>query len=157
MCAARLAEEFRPAAFAHDSASDTLVCPRGRRLALLKVHQHHGVSCAVYEATAADCQACESRLRCCPGSPGRRVERVIESEAMQSFQRRMETAEAQQLYDRRSEVAEFPRMWWKGTWKWRRFSVRGLVKAAKEALWLAIAYNVQQWIRLCGRPQFEAA
>jgi hypothetical protein len=48
-------------------------------------------------------------------------------------------------------------MWWKGTWKWRRFAVRGLVKTAKEALWLAIAYNVQQWIRLCWRPQLEAA
>jgi hypothetical protein len=69
----------------------------------------------------------------------------------------METAEAQQLYRRRSEVAEFPHMWWKGTWKWRRFSVRGLAKAAKEALWLAIAYNVQQWIRLRWRQQFEAA
>jgi hypothetical protein len=152
-----IAEEFWPAAFAHDPASNTLVCPQGRCLALLKVHQHHGLNCAVYEATAADCQACEARLRCCPGSPARCIERVIESEAMQSFQRRMETAEAQQLCHRRGEVAEFPHMWWKGTWKWRRFAVRGLVKTAKEALWLAIAYNVQQWIRLCWRPQLEAA
>jgi len=152
-----IAEEFRPAAFAHDPASDTLVCPRGRGLTLVKVGQHHGVRCNVYEASAADCQACEAKLRCCPRSPARRIERVIESEAMQNFQRRMQTEEARQIYSRRSEVAEFPHMWWKGTWKWRRFSVRGLAEAAKEAVWLAIAYNVQQWIRLCWRAQLKAA
>jgi len=153
-----IAEEFRPAAFVHDPASDTLSCPRGRCLALVKIRQHHGVSCKVYQASAADCQACEVKLLCCPRSAaGRQVERVIESEAIQSFQRRMETAEAKQIYSRRSEVAEFPHMCWKGTWKWRRFSVRGLAKAAKEALWLAISYNVQQWIRLCWRPQLKAA
>jgi hypothetical protein len=75
---------------------------------------------------------------------------------MQSFQRRMETADARQIYNRRSEVAEFPHMWWKGTWKWRRFSVWGLAKAGKEALWLAITYNVQQWIRLSWIPQRKA-
>lgn len=153
-----IAEEFRPAAFVDDPASGTLICPQGRPLALVKVRQHHGVSCNVYQASAADCQACEVKPGCCRGSAGgRQVERVIESEAIQSFQRRMETAEAQKIYSRRSEVAEFPHMWWKGTWKWRRFSVRGLAKAAKEALWLAIAYNVQQWMRLCWKPGLQTA
>lgn len=153
-----IAAEFRPAAFVHDPASDTLICPQGKCLTLLKTGQHHGVTCRVYEAKAADCQACEAKSHCCPRSAGgRRIERVVESAAMQSFQRRMGTEAAQQLYRRRSEIAEFPHMWWKGTWKWRRFSVRGLAKAAKEALWLAIAYNVQQWIRLCWRAQWNAA
>lgn len=153
-----IAEEFRPAAFVHDPASNTLSCPQGRCLALVKVRQHHGVRCNVYQTNAAECQACEVKLRCCPRSAtGRQVERVIESEAMESFQRRMETVEAQQIYSRRSEVAEFPHMWWKGTWKWRRFTVRGLAKAGKEALWLAIAYNVQQWIRLYWKAQPKAA
>jgi transposase len=153
-----IAEEFRPTAFVHDPASNTLTCPQGRPLESVKVYQHHGVNCEVYQAAAADCQACEVKLPCCRGSAaGRQVERVIESEAVQSFQRRMQTAEAQQVYSRRSEVAEFPHMWWKGTWKWRRFSVRGLAKAAKEALWLAIAYNIQQWIRLCWKPGVQTA
>jgi len=152
-----IAEEFRPSAFVHDPGSDTLTCPRGRCLALVKIRQHHGVSCHLYQATTADCHACEVKLRCCPRSAaGRQVERVIESEAVQSFQRRMETADARQIYNRRSEVAEFPHMWWKGTWKWRRFSVWGLAKAGKEALWLAITYNVQQWIRLSWIPQWKA-
>jgi transposase len=152
-----IGEEYRPSAFAHDAGNDTLVCPQGRRLTLVKIGQHHGVHCQAYEASAVECQACEAKPHCCPRSSARRVERVVESEAMQRFQRRMETTEARQLYRRRSEVAEFPHMWWKGTWKWRRFSVRGMAKAAKEALWLAIAYNVQQWIRLCWKPRFEVA
>lgn len=57
------------------------------------------------------------------------------------------------LYKKRAEIAEFPHMWAKGTKKWRRFSVRGLVKATTEALWVALAYNFTQYIRL--RPQAE--
>ena len=60
---------------------------------------------------------------------------------------------AQRIYKRRGEVAEFPHMWWKGIWKWRRFSVRGLARAGQEALWVALSYNVQQWIRLRWQPR----
>ena len=60
---------------------------------------------------------------------------------------------AQRIYKRRSEVAEFPHVWRKGIWKWRRFSVRGLARAGQEALWVALSYNVQQWIRLRWQPR----
>jgi hypothetical protein len=39
-------------------------------------------------------------------------------------------------------------MWIKAVKKWRRFSVRGLVKAGIEAVWVALAYNMAQWMRL---------
>lgn len=39
-------------------------------------------------------------------------------------------------------------MWAKAVKKWRRFSVRGTVKAGMEALWVALAYNISQWIRI---------
>jgi hypothetical protein len=46
-------------------------------------------------------------------------------------------------------------MWVKSVKKWRRFSVRGMVKAGMEALWVALAYNVAQWARLrdSGKPE----
>ena len=34
----------------------------------------------------------------------------------------------------------------------RRFRVRGLAKIRAEAMWAALTYNVQQWIRLRWRP-----
>ena len=75
---------------------------------------------------------------------------------MQAFVERVERAENQQLYKKRSAVAETPHMRWKGNWHWRRFSVRGLQKAAMEALWLAMAYNTQVWSRVIWRPRIAA-
>jgi hypothetical protein len=45
-------------------------------------------------------------------------------------------------------VAKFPHLWFKAVKKWRRFSVRGLIKAGMEALRVALAYNITQWIRV---------
>lgn len=78
-----------------------------------------------------------------------RPRRKIESEAMQTYLERMRDPKTQELYKRRSQVAETPHMRIKENWKWRRFSVRDLANSAKEAIWVALAYNVQVWTRLC--------
>ena len=67
---------------------------------------------------------------------------------MRRYLQRMKQPATKELYGRRSQVAEFPNLWMKAVKKWRRFSVRGAVKAGIEALWVALAYNVAQWIRL---------
>jgi len=148
-------EEFRAGLFTPEPDRDALRCPQGRCLEFVKIREHHEVMCKVYEAAWEVCQSCACRPQCCPTKKerGRRVERVIESEAVQAFERRMQGEAAQRIYKRRSEVAEFPHMWWKGIWKWRRFSVRGLARAGQEALWVALSYNVQQWIRLRWQPR----
>jgi hypothetical protein len=46
-------------------------------------------------------------------------------------------------------VAEFPHLWAKAAKKWRRFSIRGVVKAGIEALRVVLTHDIQ-WIRLCG-------
>ena len=73
---------------------------------------------------------------------------------MQAYLEGMREEETAQLYKRRKEVGEFPQLRMKGNWEWRRFSVRGLVKAGREAMWAAIAYNIEQWIRICWKPRF---
>jgi hypothetical protein len=35
----------------------------------------------------------------------------------------------------------------------RRFSLRGLAKVKIEGLWVALTFNVEQWIRLCWKPR----
>jgi len=65
----------------------------------------------------------------------------------------METPEAKVLYKKRGQVAEFPHLCVKERFGLRRFSVRGLAKVKIEALWVCLAYNIQEWIRLCWRPQ----
>ena len=58
----------------------------------------------------------------------------------------MQQPESQRLYKLRSRSAEFPHMRIKGNWRLRRFFVRGLAKAAKEALWMLLAFNFSPWM-----------
>ena len=148
--------EYGPAAFRMAEGTGELICPEGKRLSRKKRRKHHGQWKVEYQAQASDCGRCERRGECCGvGQSGpRRVSRVEESAAMQAYLERMRKEETAQLYKRRKEVGEFPQLRMKGNWEWRRFSVRGLVKAGREAMWAAIAYNIEQWIRICWKPRF---
>ena len=73
---------------------------------------------------------------------------MVESKAMRAYLARMKRRAVHALYKKRCEIAEFPHLWTKGVQQFRRFSVRGVVKAGMEALWMALAYNVTQWIRI---------
>ena len=131
-------------------ADGVLICPEAKQLIKITTKKKHGVNMAIYQANAADCQSCPSKQQCCPSQngPAKTVGKVVESQAMQDYQQRMAEPEIIQLYKSRSEKAEFPFLWFKGLWNLRRFSVRGLVKVNKEAIWMAIAYNVQQYMRI---------
>ena len=83
------------------------------------------------------------------------MELPVESKAMREYLARMRRSAMKKLYKKRAEIAEFPHMWIKGVQNLRQFSVRGIVKAGTEALWMALAYNVTQWIRL--RPAVATA
>jgi hypothetical protein len=150
--------EFGRSFFVWDARTETFVCPAGQVMEKVKTRKHHGQLCEVYSA-GEHCGRCENAPRCCahlkPGTP-RQLQRVLESPAMQAFMERMDQPEKQELYKRRSAVAETPHMRWKGNWKWRQFSVRGLRKAAMEALWMAMAYNTQVWSRVIWQPGVTA-
>lgn len=128
-----------------ETVGDGLLCPAGQLLVPIKTIRKDGERKQVFAAPAATCGTCLHKQQCCPNKPARQVHRVIESAAMTEHIRRMQTPEAQQWYALRSRVAEFPHMRWKGTWKWRRFSIAGLLKATTEALWMTLAYNFSQW------------
>ena len=146
------AAEFRSSAF-QMSSDDRLVCPAGKLLRVIGEHKHHGQNRVIYEADAGDCAGCAMRDGCCGSrrSP-RRVDRVKETPAMLAYLARMQKAETQARYKQRSEVAEFPNLWIKSYWGLRRFTLWGKERAAKEAIWAALAYNIQQWTRLKWSP-----
>jgi len=151
----RIAKEFAPSAFRGRSGGKQLICPAGKQLVVIQERVHHGVLRERFAAQASDCGQCQFQKQCCPGGGARQVERVVESPAMKRYLSRMKRPEIKKLYKKRSEIAEFPHMWAKAVKGWRRFSVRGVVKAGMEALWVALAYNVTQWMRV--KPQAEAA
>lgn len=150
-----IAKEFAPSAFRGRTGGKHLICPAGKQLVMIQERMHHGVLREKFAAQASDCGQCQFQKQCCPGGGARQVERVVESQAMRQYLSRMKRPEIKKLYKKRSEIAEYPHMWAKAMKGWRRFSVRGVVKAGMEALWVALAYNVTQWMRV--KPQTTAA
>jgi transposase len=138
--------EFCGQAFRSDG-NDGLLCPVGKRLVKIQTRQHHGLTQDVYAAQAEDCASCAWQTDCCGKTPGpRQVPRTRESEAMNAYLERMRDPENSVVYKLRCSVAEFPHLILKARWGWKRFSVRGTVKAQTEALWVALAYNFNRWI-----------
>lgn len=141
--------EFAPSQFQMEERSGKLICPTGKKLVVIGERVHHGLPRQIYLAKESDCARCKRRAECCGDRSGpRRVERVIETAVMKQYLDRMQRPEVKQLYKKRSEIAEFPHLWAKGVKKLTRFKVRGLAKAGIEAIWIAMAYNVTQWMRL---------
>ncbi len=141
--------EFGGSHFHRPGGGGKLICPAGKTLVVITQNKHHGVLRQVFEAQAADCARCRYRTSCCGERGGpRRVERVVESPAMKGFLARMKNKATREVYKKRCEIAEYPHLWMKAIRGWRRFSVRGVFKAGMEATWMALAYNVTQWMRL---------
>jgi hypothetical protein len=116
---------------------------------MIQQRVHHGLLCNVFEAQAGDCKRCRYRKQCCGERGGpRSIARVVESAEMKKYLARMKKPEVRKLYGKRCEIAEFPHLWTKAVKKWRRFSVRGELKAGMEVVWVALAYNVAQWMRI---------
>jgi hypothetical protein len=146
---AGIAKEFATTAFQRQGCGQELLCPAGKTLVTIGEKKHHGVIRTIFQAQAKDCKSCQFLKPCCGyrGGP-RRVELSVESKAMSDYLARMKRRAVKTLYRKRCEIAEFPHLWIKGVQRLRQFSVRGLVKAGTEALWMALAYNVTQWLRI---------
>ena len=144
-----IAPEFAPSAFRVQYGGKQLICPAGKTLVVIEQKKRHGLLMNVFQAQASDCRRCRLRVECCGHRSGpRQISRPVESPAMKRYLERMKRPEVKELYRKRSEIAEFPHMWAKAVKGWRRFSVRGVAKAAMEVIWVSLAYNVTQWLRL---------
>jgi hypothetical protein len=149
---------FGPEAFVYDPASDAYRCPAGQILSYKSKRENPGRSEFCYSARALDCQACPFKARCCPenGSKGRGIIRGVEHPAVIAYREKMEREEAKAIYKQRGGIAEFPNAWIKEKLGLRQFRCRGLAKVGMEALWSGLTYNIQLWIRLRWRPQWQA-
>ena len=146
---AGIAAEFGAQAFRILEHGAALECPAGKRLARISQARNYDQ----YRATAEDCSGCSHRARCCPHSGQRSVKIKRPNPVVEAFHHRMQQQECSAIYKRRGEIAEFPHAWWKDKFRLRKFHVRGLAKVRLEMKWAALAYNIQQWIRLVWRPR----
>ena len=155
-----IAPEFHNEAFLYDEAADKYVCPAGHDLRhVQKDTRRPGMIDHSYRAKASVCATCPHRSACCPDMKklGRLVVRSVALPQIVAFHEKMETPAAKEIYRTRSQTAEFPNAWIKEKLGLRQFRTRGKKKTTQEALWAAITYNIQQWIRLIWRPQLAAS
>jgi transposase len=149
--------EFYPDKFRYDGLTNTFTCPAQKTLTLKRTDRREGRIEYQYRAEASDCADCPFQSQCCPKRSPRWIVRKEDSEAVKAFRAKMQTEQAKQIYRTRAEVAEFPNGWIKEKLGLRRFRLRGLKKVDMEAVWAAVTYNIQQWIRLSWRPNVAAA
>ncbi len=138
-----VAPEFDKSEFTREG--NHLRCPAGQVLLQIGEKKHHGHRTRIFQADAAECGRCPHKQQCCPRMPARLIHQVLESEAVLAHAARMETQAAKLIYKCRSKVAEFANMRIKSDWAFRRFSVRGRLKATAEALLIVVAYNFSLW------------
>ncbi len=148
--------EFQRHAFRYDAQEDQYICPAGKLLKFGKANKlPHGGEDRFYKASRADCAPCIHREQCCPHytSRGRIITHRTEPAAVTAFKSKMESGEAKAIYKQRSRLAEFPFAWIKEKLGLRRFHVQGFLKAQTEALWVALTFNIQRWLRLRKRAE----
>jgi transposase len=148
-------EEFRPDKFVYDPQANTFTCPAGKMLNHIGTtnRTRKGVIEYAYRAGRLDCKDCVFMDKCCPKSAPRKIVRSEKGPVLKQFEEKMQTEEAKAIYRQRPQVIEFCNAWIKEKIGLRQFHVRGLIKATMELLWVCMAYNVEQWIRLRWRPR----
>jgi len=146
--------EYEASKFVFDKETNTYVCPQGKNLRYDAKLESHGAMRYRYKASKQDCLTCPAKDQCCPRTRhGRSIERRELLPEIAAFRQKMQTDEAKAIYKTRSQVAEFPNLWIKTKFGLRQFSVRGVAKVRIESQWVALTYNIQQWIRLRGGPK----
>lgn len=151
---------FSPAAFVRDEENKTLQCPAGKTLEYVRQSRKRDDLYHQYQAQGSDCQGCEYRKKCCPkhAEQGRLVSiKISENPLVAQMREKMKTEEGQKIYRQRGPVAEFPNCWIKEKLGLRKFRMRGMGKAATEALWAVLSYDVMQWVRLSWKPKLIQA
>ena len=149
--------KFSREAFNFDATGNCFTCPAGQTLSY-KGRERRGKRTRVrYQARAAACANCAWKALCCPRTErGRSLSRLDYETEILRQKAKMQTTAAQEIYKQRAQTAEFPIAWLKEKIGLRRFTVRGMLKAELETLWACLTYNLQQWMRLCWRPQFSS-
>lgn len=144
---------YEAAVFRYQQQSNEMICPEGQSLTYRTTQALEGK--AAFYIFAADkqvCQQCPKRLQCTPqnnfSKHGRAVSILVDDPQVERFRQKMNTGEAKAIYKTRAPIAEFPHAWLKTKFNWIRFRCRGLAKVTAEALWVSLAYNLQNYFRL---------
>jgi transposase len=158
--AKKRASRYEQSDFTYDKKNDMYICPMGKCLRYyMYVKNHDGrYRGRRYQADAADCKACKSRLRCLKGeNVHARQFMVIEgtiskgAEAVVAMKSKVDTARGRELYSKRMGIVEpvFGNI--VGCKKLDRFTLRGNQKVNIQWNLYSLVHNIGK-IWQCGAP-----
>ena len=143
-----VSDAFLAPQFEYDPQSNTMVCPKAKRMTPIGFNEGH--TAQKYRDQASDCDACPFKSQCCPKTKqGRQVSRALYGSQMKTVADRVASERGQCHKKARSVVAEgaFGRM--VELLHWRRCRTWGSDGARAEGLWRQITHNVMlltaQW------------
>jgi transposase len=137
---------FRKDEFSYDAASDSYVCPAGRRLHPYSSSLLRGLKKTNYVNKLA-CDDCAIRSRC-TGGKFRAVSRLENEAVLDRMQARL--AKRPDVLDRRREAVEHPFGTIKQWMNQGAFLMRGLEKVRAEFSLTALAYNLRRVLNIVG-------
>jgi IS5 family transposase len=137
---------FRKDEFSYDAASDSYVCPAGRRLHPYSSSLLRGLKKINYVNKLA-CDDCAIRSRC-TGGKFRAVSRLENEAVLDRMQARL--AKRPDVLDRRREAVEHPFGTVKQWMNHGAFLMRGLEKVRAEFSLTALAYNLRRVLNIVG-------
>jgi hypothetical protein len=144
---------FRKDEFQYDAATDSYVCPAGRRLHPYSSSLLRGLKKINYVNKLA-CDDCSIRSRC-TGGTFRTVSRLENEAVLDRMAARL--AKRPGVLDRRRETVEHPFGTIKQWMNQGTFLMRGLEKVRAEFSLTALAYNLRRVLNLVGFAELMAA
>jgi hypothetical protein len=144
---------FRKDEFNYDAASDSYVCPAGRRLHPYAVSLLRDLKKINYVNKLA-CDDCAIRSRCTAGQ-FRTVSRLENEAVLDRMQARL--AKRPGVLDQRRETVEHPFGTIKQWMNQGAFLMRGLEKVRAEFSLTALAYNLRRVLNIVGFAELMAA
>ena len=136
---------FDRRAFTYDAKNDRMICPAGKPMTSRSGPNRDGI--IVYRARQSDCAACPLKPRC-TGANGRAVSRMINEDALDRVQSRLDT-DPELLQKRKQSVEPVfgtLKRWMHGG----RFLLRHRIGANIELALISTAFNINRMINKYG-------
>jgi transposase len=140
---------FEKSRFTYDAASDSYLCPGGKRLNFIRFKENEQQR-EYRIAQQKDCRTCPNFGICTSAKRGRTITRHALEGVAEAVSRRYQEPEIRQIYDRRKARIEHAFGFIKKVLGFGQFSLRGVEGAQAEASILATCFNLRRMITLLG-------
>jgi transposase len=141
---------FDKETFVYDSVGDFYICPEGHKLSRRGIRKKK--KSKIYRITdASRCRNCQHFGTCTKDKhAGREINRLLNEEIRQKFEKQYEQPESQEIYKLRKQKVELPFGHKKRNLKVDAFLIRGFAGVEAESALLSTCFNLSRMITILG-------